>query len=199
MKSNIYTIKKGGLGLEEILSEVEKVAVYNGLPKKETLRIRLLAEELTGMLPELVENFDGHFWIENNENKYELHTEFFVDSLSKEEKQVLIAVSAKKKNAAASGFMGKIRDIAENMLLCSDESSATCFHATEYLYGYDIADVSYSYAWTLEHYIDQQKQKKSNNEAEWDQLEKSIVAKLADDVIVGVKGRKVDIIIKKEF
>jgi hypothetical protein len=37
------------------------------------------------------------------------------------------------------------------------------------------------------------------NKDEWDQLEKSIVAKLADGVIVGVKGKKVDIIIKKEF
>lgn len=36
-------------------------------------------------------------------------------------------------------------------------------------------------------------------EEEWDQLEKSIVAKLADNVIVGVMGKKVDIIIKKEF
>ena len=36
-------------------------------------------------------------------------------------------------------------------------------------------------------------------EEEWNQLEKSIVAKLADDVIVGAIGKKVDIIIKKEF
>lgn len=196
MKSNICTIKRGGIGLETILAEVEKVADYNGLSKKETLRLCLLAEELTGMLPELVKNFDGFFWLENDGNKYELHTEFSVGNLSKEKKQALIAVSASKKNAAASGFMGKIRDIAENMLLHSDEPSA---YYVGYMCGYDIADVSYSYAWTLENYVEQQKQKNDTNSEEWDQLEKSIVAKLADDVIVGVKGKNVEIIIKKVF
>lgn len=199
MKSNICIIKKGGLGLESILTEVEKVANYNELQKKEALRLRLLAEELTGMLPALVENFDGYFWLENDENKYELHTEFSVDSLSMEKKQTLIAMSATKKNAAASGFMGKIRDIAENMLLYSEELNSNNCYAIEFLHDYDVADVYYSYAWTLEHYIEQQKQKPVNTNEEWDQLEKSIVAKLADDVIVGVKGRKVEIVIKKEF
>ena len=33
----------------------------------------------------------------------------------------------------------------------------------------------------------------------WDELEKSVIASAADDVIVGVKGRKADIIIVKKF
>ena len=33
----------------------------------------------------------------------------------------------------------------------------------------------------------------------WDELEKSVITKIADDVIVGIKGRKVDIIVKKAF
>lgn len=31
MKSNICVVKKGGLGLENILTEVEKVTAYNSL------------------------------------------------------------------------------------------------------------------------------------------------------------------------
>lgn len=197
MKSNICALKKGGLGLETILVEVEKVSAYNGLKDKEALRLRLLAEELTGMLPELVKNFDGHFWLENSGKKYELHTAFSVDGLSKEEKQALIAVSATKKNASAAGFMGKIRDIAENILLHTDEPNV--YYAAGYLNGGDVADISCYYVWTLEQYINQQKENLDNSDEEWDQLEKSIVAKLADDVIVGVKGRNVEIIIKKEF
>lgn len=199
MKSNICAIKKGGIGLETILTEVEKVTNYNGLQKKESLRLRLLAEELTGMLPELVENFDGFFWVENDGNKYELHTEFFVDSLSVEEKQALIAVSANKKNAAATGFMGKIREIAESMLLHSDSPDPCYYAADGYACDYDIAGSFYSHMWTLEQYLSQQRDKGANNSEEWDQLEKSIVAKLANDVIVGVRGSKVEIVIKKEF
>lgn len=196
MKSNICIIKKGGIGLDSILSEVEKVTSYNALSEKESLRLRLLAEELTGMLPELVKKFDGIFWVENDANKYELHVELSVEGMSKEEKQTLIDVSASKKNASAVGFMGKIRDIAENMLLISDDPNVTIAAAHGYLYDYGV-DLNYTYAWTLDSYSAKYKAEKKDEE--WDELERSIVAKLADDVIVGVKGSKVDIIIKKEF
>ena len=43
MRSNSCTIQKGGLGLETILAEVEKVAAYNGLQKKEALRLSVAA------------------------------------------------------------------------------------------------------------------------------------------------------------
>ena len=194
MKSDICIVEKGGLGLEKVLLEVEKVTEYNGMQKKEALRLRLLAEELVGMLPELVKNFEGRFWLQNDENRYELHTELFVENLSIEDKEALLKVSANKKNAAASSFMGKLRDVVENMLLSSDVPMDP-----DYLYGYDTSDVHYTYVWTLEYYINQQRERLPDNSEKWDELEKSIVAKLADDVIVGVRGKKVEIIIKKEF
>ena len=199
MKSNICVIKKGGLGLENILTEVEKVTAYNGLQDKKALRLRLLAEELVGMLPELVQNFEGCFWLQNNENQYELHVELSVGGLSKEKKEQLIAVSASKKNAAATGFMGKIRDVAQNMLLFSDNPSQSSFFVGEYMHEYGMADVHYTYAWSLDNYMEQQKRVEKKSEKVWDELEKSIVAKLADDVVVGVRGKSVEIVIKKSF
>ena len=86
MKSNVCILKKGGLGLENVLAEVEKVTSYNEMQKKEALRLRLLAEELVGMLSELIANFEGSFWLQNNENLYELHAELSVEKLSKENK-----------------------------------------------------------------------------------------------------------------
>ena len=41
--------------------------------------------------------------------------------------------------------------------------------------------------------------KKEEQTEAWDELEKSVIASAADDVIVGVKGRKADIIIVKKF
>ena len=195
MKSNICVIKQGGSGLETVLSETKKVTDYNGLQDKEALRLRLLAEELVGMLSELVKNFEGRFWVQNNENYYELHAELSVENLSKEKKEELIAVSANKKNAAATGFMGKIRDIAENMLLFSENPGWHYMPEYDYMQGYD----NYTYAWSLETYVEQEKTRPTNGSQEWDQLERSIVAKLADDVIVGVRGAKVEITIKKTF
>lgn len=196
MKSNICIIKDGE-GLSNILVEVEKVCTYNGLNSKETLRMRLLAEELVGMLPELTNNFDGSFWLENDGKKYELHVELLVDSMNREKKDNLIELSKNKKNASASGFMGKIRDIAENMLLSSEENSmyyAYQYEGFDHTYG---SNMAYTHLWTLDTYSKSCEDKKDTSE--WDCLEKSIVANLADDVIVGVRGKKVDIIIKKEF
>ena len=50
MKSNVCKIDKGNKDLELILKESEKVAVYNELNHKQTLQLRLLCEEIDGML-----------------------------------------------------------------------------------------------------------------------------------------------------
>ena len=201
MKSDICNFRKGGCGLEAILAEVEKVTVYNSLSPKSALRLRLLAEELTGMLRELVDNFEGRFWMQNEGQKYELHAELFVDEMSIEEKQALIDMSASKKNAAAVGFMGKVREIAEDMLLYSQQMGGPLGHfsAGDCLCDFSFSGMNYMYAWTLDNYVAQNKEKMANKGEEWDQLEKSIVANLADDVIVGVRGNKVEIVITKAF
>ena len=48
--------------------------------------------------------------------------------------------------------------------------------------------------WSLSRYQLQ----KDAKEEEWDELEKSVVAKLADDITVGVKNGKVELVIKKK-
>ena len=41
--------------------------------------------------------------------------------------------------------------------------------------------------------------KKEAEKENWDELEKSVIASVADDVIVGVKGKKAEIVIIKKF
>ena len=49
--------------------------------------------------------------------------------------------------------------------------------------------------WNLEQY---KQQAKAETEA-WDELEKSVLASVADDVTVGVKGNRAEIVIVKNF
>ena len=119
MKSNICKLNKDLTCLEAVLAEVEKVTTYNALEDKKALRIRLLAEELCGMLPGLIENFSGEFWAENEGDNYELHVELKADDMSIDLRDELISVSKSGKNAAAKGIMGKIRAVAETMLLAA--------------------------------------------------------------------------------
>ena len=60
----------------------------------------------------------------------------------------------------------------------------------EYFIGQD-----FSYAWSLQQY----KQPIKKEEKSWDELEKSIITSLADDLIVGVKGRTAHVVIVKNF
>ena len=53
------------------------------------------------------------------------------------------------------------------------------------------------YLWSLEQY--RNSVKKEEQAEAWDELEKSVIASVADDVIVGVKGKRADIIVVKKF
>ena len=65
MKSDICKISHNKDSLMVLLNETEKAASYSNLDKKQSGRLRLLAEELVGMLPELLEFSDGEFWVES--------------------------------------------------------------------------------------------------------------------------------------
>ena len=207
MKSNICKLNKDLTCLEAVLSEVEKVTTYNALEDKKALRIRLLAEELCGMLPGLVENFSGEFWAENEGDNYELHVELKADDMSIDLRDELISVSKSGKNAAAKGIMGKIRAVAETMLLAASDPTLQALPAGEFYdyHGYNMgfgyiapemeAELGCIYTWSLFNY----KTAVEDKEDEYAELERSIVAKLADDIIVGVRGKNVEIVVKKSF
>ena len=206
MKSNICKLNKDLTCLEAVLAEVEKVTTYNALEDKKALRLRLLAEELCGMLPGLVENFSGEFWAENEGDNYELHVELKADDMSIDLRDELISVSKSGKNAAAKGIMGKIRAVAETMLLVAfDPTLSTPVGEYYDCHGYNMGfgfidptmavETGYVYSWSLFNY----KTAVENKKEEYAELERSIVAKLADDIIVGVRGKNVEIVVKKSF
>ena len=206
MKSNICKLNKDLTFLEAVLAEVEKVTKYNCLDDKKALRVRLLAEELCGMLPGLVENFSGKFWAENDGDDYELHVELKADDMNIDLRDELISVSKSGKNAAAKGVMGKIRAVAETMLLTAFDPSLPDPKDEYYdYYGYNMGfgyvdptlatGTGFSYSWSLYNY----KTAVEEKEDEYAELERSIIAKLADDIVVGVRGKNVEIIVKKSF
>ena len=198
MKSNVCKIENGIQDLEAILKESEKVAVYNELNHKQTLQLRLLCEEIDGMLPKIISGFDGDFWIEFENGVCKINVSVELDRFTAEKKKDLIAIAKNKKNAAAVGIGGKIRSVLEDAFL--DERIARNLHvnvdsfhvATAYSVGADC-----SCLWSLHNYkntVD-----KEENPENFDELEKSVIASVADDVIVGVKGRRADIVIVKKF
>lgn len=198
MKSNVCKIEKGRKCLEEILKESEKVAIYNEFTHKQTLHLRLICEELDGMLPELVGDFEGNLWIEVEDGVCVVRALIALNTLTAKKKEQLISVAKNKKNSAAVGIVGKIRSAMENFFLDYDESDAAFMspslvntHAS-YDMGWD-----YSYYWNLNEY--RTTVKSEDKKEEWDELEKSVIASVADDITVGIKSSNAEITIVKKL
>ena len=198
MKSNVCKIENGTKDLDAILKESEKVAVYNELSHKQALQLRLICEEIDGMLPNIIDGFSGDFWIDFKDGVCKVNASIQIPEFNTEKKEKLIGIAKDKKNASVVGISGKIRDAIENFFLdgttgYGTPESNSFFHlSTGFSEGVD-----YSYLWSLENYRYSAKGEEKSDE--WDELEKSVIASVADDVIVGVKGKRADIIVVKKF
>ena len=197
MISDKCKIENGTRDLDAILKESKKVAVYNQLNDKQTMQLRLLCEELDGMLPNIIDEFDGELWIEFSNGVCKVTAELCFAEFSSEKKSELVNIAKDKKNAYAVGLVGKIRSVLEDLFLDKD---AVYSYNTSTLFNYGIeysVGMEYSaYTWNLGKYKEAVKEE---NKTEWDELEKSIIANLADDVTVGVKGRQAKIVVTKKF
>ena len=197
MRSNVCKIEKGTRDLAAILKECQKVAVYNELTEKQAFQLRLLCEELDGMLPNIIDDFNGDFWIDYVDGACRINVSVELEEFTAEKKEALIGVAKNKKNAAAVGFVGKIRSALESVFL-DEEALRICAISTGSLrFSAGCSEgVDYAYLWSLEQYRTVVTEEKSED---WDELEKSVIASIADDVIIGVRGKQADIIIVKNF
>jgi hypothetical protein len=190
MKTNVIKINQSEDNLNKILVETGKVAEISSLNNKQSLRVRLIAEEFVGMLKELSTDFDGEFWIENENLSFSFVSQIHInEAMDLQTKRRFIDISSSKKNTT-KGIMGKIRDIVENLLYPENAMYSSKFVAYQLESAVLLND-----QWTLNKYKDSER----NNPEPWDELEKSIIANLADDVIVSVKGSNVEIVILKDF
>ena len=114
--------------------------------------------------------------------------------LTFEKREKLLSVSSDGKNAAAVGIMSKIKIAATFMMIDYEKTFQT--GSSFYSYGLGGNLDFQCPIWTLTNY--RQNVSKEKDE-KWDELEKSIIANIADDVSVGLQGSKVEITVKKTF
>ena len=201
MKSNVCKIENGTKDLAAILKESEKVAVYNELTHKQALQLRLICEEIDGMLPNIIDDFNGDFWIDFEDGECRVNVSLNFDEFTADKKKGLVAIAKNKKNAAAVGIVGKIRSSLENVFLegsSFNDGLDPHYFTMGYYDGMDhYSGIDYAQLWSLKQY--RSTVTKEEKTEEWDELEKSVIASVADDVIVGVKGKRADIIVVKKF
>lgn len=198
MKSNIYQLRRLSEDYRNIPAGTERFARYNGLDDRSALRLRLLSEELICMLPQLLIYGAGSYWVENNGSTYELHISVTPDADVLYDSRRVLAVSRSGKNAAAKGIISKIVIAVESMI----ESKARAIQADSTgIWALGLSDRDDSGAWSLVQYRSSfsEESVRAENPDDWDELEKSIIANLADDVQVGIIGGKIDISVVMAF
>jgi len=201
MKTELISITPAGAGKDKALELTEKTGAFCGLDHKSALRLRLLSEELIELMRTFTGELKGDFWLEAKDSTVEVHlkTEIPMDQQTKKE---LLSVSSTGKNAAAKGFMGKIRDMISTATLPEDpETKAMTEQALGLMaLGCQAGSYSGSYSWSMSSYVASiEKAEAIQAQEAKDELEKSIVANLADDVTVHIVNSNVEIAIYKSF
>ena len=195
-----FIVTSRGEGIQEALAATEKLGVDSGLSIKENLRLRLLAEELFGMVRSIVGDMEARYWVEHEGKSFVLHLGSEVE-LTQETRRQLIAVSTQGENAAAKGFMGKIREMIAVALL-PRESGASLLSGLSLGLMSMASPSANTYRWSMSQYkeaVNSERARNAEAEAAWDELERSIVASIADEVSVLVAGSSTEIIIFKTF
>ena len=202
MKSEIIMITSQGLGIQESLSMTEAIGAESELTRKEKLHLRLLAEELLGMLRSVAGEVEADYWILREGKSFELHMKSEVN-LTEKMRQQLISASSSGENAAAKGIMGKIRLLIEEAFISRASGSvfanglAMSFMSAASASGHSAgAD---AYLWSLKNYKEEVANEGEKASEAWDELEKSIVANIADEISVRIMGANVEIVIYKAF
>ena len=207
MTTEKIKISNNGSGMNEALELTEHVADLMKLERKKRFHLRLLAEEMLSMVRAITENFTAEFWIEEKNFNCKLCLKA-KSELDYQKRRELVSVSTEGKNSAALGIMEKIREIIEAGLYSMEESFALQSEYGTGMFNYGtlgVVDTAMSeaiYSWSMQKYKSEVKSERSENPVAleaWDELEKSIIANIADDVTVGVRKDSIELTVQKNF
>ena len=200
MKTDVITVSSRGKQMEKALEQADKVAAYKGLSAKDALHLRLLTEEMMGLMRSITGEKEGTFWIEDQDGEYQLHLKVRA-MLTSEEREQLLAVSSSGKNESAKGLMGRLRDFFD----WGSDADLSAYSSPLLLP--DAFEQSSSpmldWEWSMSRYeralSSQMEQGDQAVKEAWDELEKSVVSHVADDVKVAIRSGTVEMIIIKKM
>ncbi len=179
--------------VNDILREFAEKSRIEG---KDRNHLYLLAEETLGMVNQMLNVYDGELWLEGTADGYEIILEADVHE-SNDEKGV---------PASPEGFMAKVAAmmncsyVFESLAEVPDDLAGML---PDYMsYGMRESKESPAWAgrWSLSAYryqLMKNREEKSTASLALEELEKSIVAQLADEVAIGIHGHRIRLVISK--
>ena len=198
----IMVFSDGG-GVEKAMVETERFARYHDLPEDKMLTLRLLSEELLGMVQGIAGNFEGYYWLESEGGEYHLKLRAEAD-MSKEKKKELMSVSHSGKNETTVGVMEMLKHLLAGAQQDSGEDpyidGMAFFSGTGMRSADDLSATGFE--WSMMQYLGNDGKTEAagvEKKEKWDELEKSLIEQYADDVRVGVRGDIIEVTIVKSF
>ena len=178
---------------------MKEFAEKNGITGKDCYHLGLLTEEALGMANQILNVYNGELWVESTASGYEIILEAAVH-----EKDGGKAVPT----ASPEGFMAKIAEmlncsyVFENIVEMPEDLAGMLPDYISYGIREEKETQAWAGRWSLSAYRDNlRKRLKENPKAEpaLDELEKSIVAHLADEVTIGIQGHRIRLAISKNI
>lgn len=204
IKTDIVHINSDLNGKSEAVITADQFIKWNKLTGKNALHIRLLTEELICMIHGIMEGFIGNLWLESNYTEDGVKCRICLSAnrtVDPKQETKILSIATTGKNEYAKGILGKIREAFR----VSAQHSADGVYMNEY----STANYWYSLGleqnkntdtkedeccWSLRKYRDNLSE---NSGDERDELEKSIIGKLADDVKVWITADTTEVVIEK--
>ena len=208
MKTEKIIISNTGDNFKQALEEVERYTTELALSRRPALHVRLLAEETIGMVESMTGRFTAYFWVEKMGRLHTIHLEGKA-TLDGDERERLLSVAKSGGNILAKGVMGKIKNLIEIGTLNYQELGKESVLDYGMVMPTD-ADIMMSPGVVLgmtEQFWSLQSYRKNVEEANrvyddpeevrelLNELERSIVANLADDIQIGVLDGKLKMIV----
>ncbi len=200
MKTDVIVVSSRGRQMAAALEQVDKVIAYKGLTDRNALHLRLLSEEMMGLMRSITGESEGRFWIEDQDGLYELHLLVTTD-MNSGKREKLLSTASSGRNESAKGLMGRIRDFFDRN---ADEDVASLSNPLMLPGMFEQTSTpTLDWEWSMVRYEEALtpyvKEKQESALQAWDELEKSVVARVADDVKVSIRGRTVELTIYKRM
>lgn len=203
IKTDIVHINSRLDGKEEAVLTADEFNRYNHFTGKNALHIRLLTEELISMVHDIMDGFIGNLWLESHYTDDGVKCRICLSSqrvtdVQREKKLLSVATTGKNENSR--GILGKIREVLRINAQYSDDSEFMNRYAESnswYSMGRSPEERIKERYWSLKSYQNNLPADRSEAPEEWDELERSIIAKLADDVEVWLTDETTEVVINK--
>ena len=173
----------------EALAEVERASAQAGLSREEANLLRLLTEEMISMTTDILSDCRGSLWMEWEGRACRLRLTASAP-MEERERAAFLAASKARAEVPAGGLKSRIGALVSGLLASLDRPEFYPLMGPGFLPGRE-APVWSMAAWRTA---------APREEAEeLEGVERSILLGMADDVLVSVRGRGVELTVKKTF